>query len=66
MSIAEILRNASARINPVDARVLLGHVMDRDSAYLIAHRDDPLNDTEARAFEALVERRATSAEEEPS
>ena len=58
MSIAEILRNASARINPVDARVLLGHVMDRDSAYLIAHRDDPLNDTEARAFEALVERRA--------
>jgi len=58
MSIAEILRNAATRINPVDARVLLGHVMDRDSAYLIAYRDNDPNNTESRAFEALVERRA--------
>jgi release factor glutamine methyltransferase len=51
------LKSAEACIDRVDARVLLGHVISRDAAYLITHSDVPLTLEEASAFERLVERR---------
>jgi release factor glutamine methyltransferase len=51
------LKSAEACIDRVDARVLLGHVLSRDAAYLITHSDVPLKPEEASAFERLVERR---------
>lgn len=42
---------------PVDARVLLGHVLDCDRAWLIAHAGDTLERPDADAFFALAKRR---------
>ena len=42
---------------PVDARVLLGHVLGRDRAWLLAHAGEPLDATQAQAFFALARRR---------
>ena len=43
---------------PTEAKALLAHVLGRDRAWLAAHRDAPLEPGEARAFDALVRRRA--------
>jgi release factor glutamine methyltransferase len=53
------VRQALARsgLVPVDARVLLSHVLQRDRAWLAAHSEDPLTREEAAAFLALVRRR---------
>ena len=42
---------------PVDGRALLGHVLERDRAWLIAHAGDPLDRAQADAFFALAKRR---------
>ena len=42
---------------PVDARVLLAHVLDCDRAWLVAHGGDPLTREQAQAFFALAKRR---------
>jgi release factor glutamine methyltransferase len=48
---------AQSGLVPVDARVLLGHVLDRDRAWLAAHADDALARMDADAFFALAKRR---------
>jgi release factor glutamine methyltransferase len=42
---------------PVDARVLLAHVLGCDRAWLVAHGGDPLTREQAHAFFALAKRR---------
>ena len=58
-TIGEALKNASQRIDAVDAGALLKHVTGRDHAYLIAHPDAELGSSEAERYEALVARRVT-------
>lgn len=41
-----------------EAEVLLAHVLGRNSAWLLAHADDPLEQAHAAAFLVLAERRA--------
>ncbi len=52
------LAQASARIERVDARVLLCHILRRESAYLAAHPEAPLTPEQAADFAGLVARRA--------
>lgn len=42
---------------PVDAQVLLAHVLSRDRSWLIAHATDALGNRDAEAFFALARRR---------
>ena len=53
------IRNAveQSGLVPVDARALLGHVLDRDRAWLIAHAAEALDRVHADAFFALAKRR---------
>jgi len=53
-----VLKAAGERIGAVDARVLLCHVLKRDSAYLAAHPEASIAAGEAARLEDLVERRA--------
>ena len=53
-----VLKAAGERIGAVDARVLLCHVLERDSAYLAAHPEASIAAGEAARLEDLVERRA--------
>jgi len=46
-----------AGLAPIDAQVLLAHVLQRDRSWVIAHRDDPLPRDAATAFFALAKRR---------
>ena len=48
---------AVSALAPVDAQVLLAHVLGRSRAWLVAHADDALAPHDAAAFAALVERR---------
>ena len=47
----------SSGLAPTDAKILLAHVLDRNRAWLAAHRDARLEPAQARAFDALVRRR---------
>lgn len=58
MNIAEALALARQLISAAEARLLLGHVLGRNSAWIEAHRDDALGETDARDFAALAARRA--------
>ncbi len=49
---------ASARLDTVDARVLLRHACGVDDAYLIAHADETLSAAHHAVYSALVARRA--------
>jgi release factor glutamine methyltransferase len=42
---------------PVDARILLAHVLGRDRAWLVAHASEPLSRADAEAFFKLARRR---------
>ena len=42
---------------PLDAQVLLAHVLERDRAWLITHRDDALTRVQADSFFTLAKRR---------
>jgi len=57
-SLGEAWRQASQRIDRLDARLLLEHVCGCRHADLIAHSERPLSDAQAAAFETLVARRA--------
>ncbi len=48
---------AQSGLVPIDAQVLLAHVLGRDRAWLVAHRDDPLARDDAGAFFSLAKRR---------
>ena len=48
---------AQAGLVPIDAQVLLAHVLGKDRAWLIAHDGDALSRDRAGAFEALAKRR---------
>jgi release factor glutamine methyltransferase len=48
---------AQCGLVPVDAQVLLAHVVGRDRAWLVAHRDDDLSKAQADAFFAAARRR---------
>ncbi len=59
MSSAPTIRGAieASGLVPVDARVLLGHVLGRDRAWLLAHGGEALTRAAADAFFALAKRR---------
>jgi release factor glutamine methyltransferase len=42
----------------LDAEVLLGHVLNRDRAWLVAHYPDALDEGARRSYEGLLDRRA--------
>lgn len=48
---------AQAGLAPIDAQVLLAHVLRTDRAWLAAHSTDPLSHDDADAFFALARRR---------
>jgi release factor glutamine methyltransferase len=52
-----LLRDAGARIDPVDARWLLVHVLGKPRSWLHAHGDDIADETLAARFEDMVARR---------
>jgi len=52
------LAAARARVDAVDARVLLCEVLNRDAAFLIAHGDGALTAEQALTYQAWVARRA--------
>ena len=58
VTLGEALARAAQGIGIVDARALLGHALQRDAAWLIAHGDDVLETGRRHAFDALVARRA--------
>ena len=53
------VRRALARTGlvPLDAQVLLAHVLAKERSWLVAHADDPLAAGDAAAFDALAQRR---------
>jgi release factor glutamine methyltransferase len=58
-TVARALADArAAGLDRLDAQWLLGHVLGRDSAWLIAHGDDLLSASDAGAHAALCDRRA--------
>jgi release factor glutamine methyltransferase len=48
---------AQAGLAPLDAQVLLAHVVRRDRSWLIAHANDPLERADLQTFFALARRR---------
>jgi len=58
MTLGEALQAARARIDALDARVLLQHVTGLAHAQIAAHPERRLGDSQQAAFAALVERRA--------
>ncbi len=57
-TIHEALRHARERVDSVDARVLLQHVLDADRAYLATHADVELSAEQAAAYTTLIARRS--------
>src|SRR5262245_50314972 len=57
-SLRALLAAARARIEGVDAELLLAHVLGKSRGWLFAHGDDPAPAAAATAFRALVARRA--------
>ena len=63
MNVALTLSDAAKRLRTsqtpsLDARLLLAHVLQRDAAWLVAHRDGELEAGELERFAAAVARRA--------
>jgi release factor glutamine methyltransferase len=58
LTVGGALAEAQRKLDAVDARVLLRHVVGGDAAYLVANPDAGLSAAEQRAFEALIARRA--------
>ncbi|MDK9702917.1 MAG: peptide chain release factor N(5)-glutamine methyltransferase [Sulfuritalea sp.] len=52
------LAAARAKLPAGEARLLLGHVLDRSAAWLVSHDDQVLDEDELLAFASLVARRA--------
>lgn len=54
LTLRQALSQASDRIDPRDARVLLAHVLGKDRAWLLAHAEDDLPPGEQASFSAAV------------
>lgn len=52
----QLLRNS--KLDPIDARLLLQHVLQVNHAWLISHRDDDASEAQIAAFQQLLARRA--------
>lgn len=57
-TVAAALAAARAKLPANEARLLLGHVLCRPAAWLLAHDDEVVGETALLAFAALVARRA--------
>lgn len=57
-TVAELLAEARQRIPPAEARLLLGHLLGRDNAWLEAHREEMVASEAVEKLSALVIRRA--------
>lgn len=57
-TVAEALTAALTKLPASEARLLLGKVLDRPAAWLIAHDDEVLDEDALTAFASLVARRA--------
>lgn len=57
-TVAGLLAEARRRIPVAEARLLLGHLLGRDNAWLEAHRDDAVAEEAATEYSALAGRRA--------
>lgn len=57
-SVARLLAEARRRIPVAEARLLLGHLLGRDNAWLEAHRDDAVAEETVIEYSALAGRRA--------
>ena len=55
----DVLAAARARLPAHEARMLLGHVLGRDAAWLIAHDDQVLDGDAIRTFASLTARRVS-------
>src|SRR5690606_28303897 len=53
----QLLRDATRRVDPVDAALLLAHAAGQSRAWLYAHGDDEAEGAVADRFETLVARR---------
>lgn len=56
-TVSTLLSAARDQLAPGEAELLLAHALGRSRSWLFAHADDPLTDTEAAAFKALLQRR---------
>lgn len=58
-TVREALARARALgVERLDAHGLIGHVLQRNRAWVLAHEDDPLDEHRATALAALIDRRA--------
>lgn len=57
-TVSAALAAARARLPASEARLLLGHLLDREPAWLIVHDDEVLDKAALRRFASLVARRA--------
>jgi release factor glutamine methyltransferase len=48
---------AASGLIPFEAKILLGHILHRDRAWLAAHGEAPMSAHDAKAFDALARRR---------
>ena len=55
--VATLLRAASARVDPVDAALLVAYALGRTRTWLFAHGDDAVDDAARQACERLLARR---------
>jgi len=59
-TVGEVLAHArTPGVSPLDAQVILGHVLGRDRGWLLAHPEAPLSAAQAGAFAELIARRHT-------
>ena len=56
-TVAQLLLQARAQIDAVDADYLLLHVLNQPRSWLFAHASDAVSPTDAARFDALVQRR---------
>lgn len=58
ITIQAALESARKRLDVLDARVLLCHAIGRDTAYVLAHPEAALRESELDTYRGLVDRRA--------
>ena len=56
-TVAQLLAQARTTIDPVDAELLLLHVLARPRSWVFAHADEPVDAATTARFHALLERR---------
>ena len=57
-TVAAVLEAARRKLPPSEARLLLGHVLNKSAAWLLAHGEQVLDEDDLLAFASLVARRA--------